>query len=286
VLNKLDNKTYLNVKDHSVSGEEFQLIHNEELDLLETQPQPSEDKLGDYYESEDYISHTDAKRNLFEKVYHFIKSIALKRKLNLINSFGSEQKKLLDVGCGTGDFLKVAKDNQWTVSGIEPNNSAREIANTKSNNSVFGIDHLLKFESNSFDVITLWHVLEHLPKLESHIAIFESLLKPNGRLVIAVPNYKSYDASHYKNFWAAFDAPRHLWHFSQTSISRLVRTKNMDVIKTAPMIFDAYYVSLLSEKYKNGSMNPFKAFWIGWKSNRKAKQSGEYSSMIYIIKKS
>nr|WP_321245590.1 class I SAM-dependent methyltransferase [uncultured Psychroserpens sp.] len=286
MLNKLDNKTYLNVKDHSVSGEEFQLIHNEELDLLETQPQPSEDKLGDYYESEDYISHTDAKRNLFEKVYHFIKSIALKRKLNLINSFGSEQKKLLDVGCGTGDFLKVAKDNQWTVSGIEPNNSAREIANTKSNNSVFGIDHLLKFESNSFDVITLWHVLEHLPKLESHIAIFESLLKPNGRLVIAVPNYKSYDASHYKNFWAAFDAPRHLWHFSQTSISRLVRTKNMDVIKTAPMIFDAYYVSLLSEKYKNGSMNPFKAFWIGWKSNRKAKQSGEYSSMIYIIKKS
>ena len=129
-------------------------------------------------------------------------------------------------------------------------------------------------------------MLEHLPKLESHIAIFESLLKPNGRLVIAVPNYKSYDASHYKNFWAAFDAPRHLWHFSQTSISRLVRTKNMDVIKTAPMIFDAYYVSLLSEKYKNGSMNPFKAFWIGWKSNRKAKQSGEYSSMIYIIKKS
>ena len=286
MLNKLDNKTYLNVKDHSVSGEEFQLIHNEELDLLETQPQPSEDKLGDYYESEDYISHTDAKRNLFEKVYHFIKSIALKRKLNLINSFGSEQKKLLDVGCGTGDFLKVAKDNQWTVSGIEPNNSAREIANTKSNNSVFGIDHLLKFESNSFDVITLWHVLEHLPKLESHIAIFESLLKPNGRLVIAVPNYKSYDASHYKNFWAAFDVPRHLWHFSQTSISRLVRTKNMDVIKTVPMIFDAYYVSLLSEKYKNGSMNPFKAFWIGWKSNWKAKQSGEYSSMIYIIKKS
>jgi 2-polyprenyl-3-methyl-5-hydroxy-6-metoxy-1,4-benzoquinol methylase len=286
VLNKGDNKTYLNVKDHSVSGEEFQLVLNEELDLLETQPQPSEDKLADYYESDDYISHTDAKRNLFEKGYHFIKSIALKRKLKLINSFDSEEKKLLDVGCGTGDFLKVARDNQWTVSGIEPNENARAIANKKSNNSVFDIEHLLKFESNSFDVITLWHVLEHLPKLESHIAIFESLLKPNGRLVIAVPNYKSYDASHYKNFWAAFDVPRHLWHFSQTSISRLVGIKNMEVIKTAPMIFDAYYVSLLSEKYKNGSMNPFKAFLVGWKSNWRAKQSGEYSSMIYIIKKS
>jgi predicted SAM-dependent methyltransferase len=129
-------------------------------------------------------------------------------------------------------------------------------------------------------------VLEHLPKLQSHIEIFESLLKPNGRLVMAVPNYKSYDATHYKNFWAAFDVPRHLWHFSQTSISRVVKIKNMEVVKTAPMIFDAYYVSLLSEKYKNGTMNPFKAFWIGSMSNWKAKRSTEYSSMIYIIKKS
>jgi 2-polyprenyl-3-methyl-5-hydroxy-6-metoxy-1,4-benzoquinol methylase len=291
----MSNKSsYLYVKDHSVSGEDFDLIYNEEFDFLETYPQPSEEKLGDYYESEDYISHTDSKRNAFEKVYHFVKGIALKRKLKLINSFSdntpshliSEEKKLLDMGCGTGDFLQVAKDNNWSVSGIEPNENARTIANEKTNNSVFNIEHLLKFESHSFDVITLWHVLEHLPKLQSHIEIFESLLKPNGRLVIAVPNYKSYDATHYKNFWAAFDVPRHLWHFSQTSISRVVKTKNMEVIKTAPMIFDAYYVSLLSEKYKNGTMNPFKAFWIGAMSNWKAKRSTEYSSMIYIIKKS
>ena len=282
-------KSYLNVKDHSVSGEEFELVYNEEFDFLETHPQPSEDKLGDYYESEDYISHTDAKRNVFEKVYHLVKGVALKRKLKLINSLihtnNSEDKKLLDVGCGTGDFLKTAKENSWKVFGIEPNENARAIANSKSENSVFNIEHLLKFEPQSFDVITLWHVLEHLPKLESQISVFESLLKPNGRLVIAVPNYKSYDAKYYKNFWAAFDVPRHLWHFSQTSISRLVKIKNMEVVKTAPMSFDAYYVSLLSEKYKNGSMNPFKAFWIGWKSNSKAKQSREYSSMIYIIKK-
>ena len=286
MINLTENKAYLSVKDHSVSGEEFELIYNKEFDFLETHPQPSEEKLGDYYESEDYISHTDAKRNLFEKVYHFIKGIALKRKLKLINSFNSEEKKLLDVGCGTGDFLKVAKDNKWTVSGIEPNENARAIANKKTSDSVYDIDHLLKFETKSFDVITLWHVLEHLPNLESQIEVFESLLKPNGRLVIAVPNYKSYDANYYKNFWAAFDVPRHLWHFSQTSISRLVAIKNMEVVKTAPMIFDAYYVSLLSEKYKNGSMNPFKAFWIGWKSNSKAKRSSEHSSMIYIIKKS
>ncbi|TXE19172.1 class I SAM-dependent methyltransferase [Psychroserpens burtonensis] len=284
-MNSTDNKPYLNVKDHSVSGEEFQLVYNQQMDLLETFPQPSEDKLGDYYESEDYISHTDAKRNAFEKAYHFIKSMALKRKLKLINSFNSEERKLLDVGCGTGDFLKVAKDNHWMVYGIEPNENARRIANEKTNNAVFDIEQLLKFETQSFDVITLWHVLEHLPNLKTQIGTFEALLKPNGRLIIAVPNYKSFDANYYKNFWAAFDVPRHLWHFSQTSISKLVGTKSMDVEKTTPMIFDAYYVSLLSEKYKNGSMNLFKAFWIGWTSNWKAKQSTEYSSMIYTIKK-
>lgn len=277
---------YISVKDHSVSGEEFQLIYNEQLEMLETFPQPSEEQLPKYYQSEDYISHTDAKRNWFEKVYHFIKTIALKRKLKLINSFNSEDKRLLDIGCGTGDFLKVAKDNQWHVSGVEPNPNARTTANQKTNNSVFDIGQLLKFEKHSFDVITLWHVLEHLPKLENHIAVFESLLKPNGRLVIAVPNYKSHDANYYKNYWAAFDTPRHLWHFSQNAISKLVQQKGMDVIKTEPMTFDAYYVSLLSEKYKNGFMNPIKAFWIGWQSNIKAKRSGEFSSLIYIIKKS
>ncbi|WCO01666.1 class I SAM-dependent methyltransferase [Psychroserpens ponticola] len=281
-----DNSTYLKVKDHSVSGEEFQLIYNKEFEMLETFPQPSEEQLPKYYQSEDYISHTDAKRNWFEKVYHFIKTIALKRKLKLINSFNSKEKQLLDIGCGTGDFLKVAKDNNWSVFGIEPNPNARKIANQKTNNSVFDIEQLLKFEKYSFDVITLWHVLEHLPKLENHIAVFESLLKPNGRLVIAVPNYKSYDAKYYNKYWAAFDVPRHLWHFSQKAISKLVYQKGMELIKTSPMTFDAYYVSLLSEKYKNGFMNPIKAFRIGWYSNFKAKRTGEFSSLIYIIKKS
>lgn len=280
-----NNSVYIKVKDYSVSGEEFQLIYNEQLEMLVTIPQPSGDQLPKYYQSEDYISHTDAKRNWFEKVYQFIKTIALKRKLKLINSFGFEGKYLLDIGCGTGDFLKVAKDSQWQVTGIEPNLNARTIANQKTDNSVYDIEELLKFEKLSFDVITLWHVLEHLPKLENHIAVFESLLKPNGRLVIAVPNYKSFDALYYKNYWAAFDAPRHLWHFSQNSISKLVKKKGMNVLQTKPMTFDSYYVSLLSEKYKHGVMNPVKAFWIGWRSNMKAKRTGEFSSMIYIIKK-
>ncbi len=280
-----ESKPFLTLKDHSVSGETFQLLYDKELDMLITSPQPKEEKLSVYYKSEDYISHTDSKRNIFESVYHFIRNISLKRKLKLINSFQTQEKKLLDIGCGTGDFLQTAKANHWQISGIEPNEKAREIANNKTDDSIFETEQLHKFKPQSFDVITLWHVLEHLPKLEDHISIFKTLLKPNGVLVIAVPNYKSYDANYYKNFWAAYDVPRHLWHFSKTSISKLVAKENMKVIKTLPMKFDSYYVSLLSEKYKSGFMNIFKAFWIGLRSNQKAKQSGEYSSLIYVIKK-
>lgn len=279
-----DSTTFLKVKDYSVSGEEFQLIHNKTYGFLETSPQPEAKRLSDYYKTEDYISHTDSKRNLFEKVYHLVRSISLKKKLKLINSFQSLEKNLLDVGCGTGDFLQVAQQNNWNISGIEPNEQARQIANQKTNNSVFDSEQLVKFKNHSFDVITLWHVLEHLPNLEQQVLTLKTLLKENGTLIVAVPNHKSNDAKHYKNFWAAYDVPRHLWHFNQDSISKLFALQNMQVVKTKPMKFDAYYVSLLSEKYKSGSMNLFKAFWIGLRSNMKAKRSGEYSSLIYIIK--
>ncbi|WP_438963839.1 class I SAM-dependent methyltransferase [Winogradskyella sp.] len=280
----MNRLTYLKVKDHSVSGEEFQLIFNEDTEILETFPAPNEDQLSKYYKSEDYISHTDSKRNLFERVYHIIRSRALKKKLRLINSFGNESKQLLDVGCGTGDFLKIALTNGWTVTGIEPNEQARKIANVKTNQNVFEINHLDNLKEHSFDVITLWHVLEHLPKLDTHIQLFRKLLKPNGLLIIAVPNYKSYDATHYKEFWAAYDVPRHLWHFSRKSINKLFQKKNFTLIKITPLIFDAYYVSLLSEKYKTGYMNPFKAFWVGLKSNYRARHNNDYSSLIYVLK--
>ena len=280
-----DSATYLTVKDHSVSGEEFELLVNNEFGFLETHPQPASDKLPEYYKSDDYISHTDSKRNLLEKAYHVVRNISLKRKLKLINSFASEDKKLLDVGCGTGDFLQIAQQVNWTVTGIEPNEEARKIANSKTNNSVFNVKQLLEFEKQSFDVITLWHVLEHLPNLNEHVSILKSLLKEKGNLIIAVPNYKSYDAMYYKNFWAAFDAPRHLWHFNQESVAKLFANENMEVVEILPMKFDAYYVSLLSEKYKSGWMNIFNAIRVALISNLKAKGTGEYSSLIYVIKK-
>ena len=274
-------KNFLTVKDNSVSKEIFELLYDENLDLLITSPQPDENNLGRYYESEDYISHTDGKRSVFEKAYHFIKNIALKNKLSLINDLQKSKGNLLDIGAGTGDFLLVAKENDWKTIGFEPSEKARTIAQKK------GVElksNLSDFENNSFDVITMWHVLEHVPDLENQIKELKRLLKPNGSILIAVPNFKSFDANYYKEFWAAYDVPRHLWHFSKTAIQKLFQVENLELQKVLPMKFDSFYVSLLSEKYKTGKMNYIKAFSIGLKSNLKAKKNLEYSSHIYVLK--
>ena len=274
---------YLKVKDYSVSNKTFELHLNSEYDMLETKPTPTPSELPNYYKTEDYISHTDSKRNLLEIIYHTVRKTTLKRKLRLINKL-AKKGKLLDIGAGTGDFIQVAQQNGWNVTGIEPDDQARTIANTKTNNVVYNLEKLDQLETQVYDVITLWHVLEHLPNLEAHIELLKKLLKPNGTLIVAVPNFKSYDANYYKEFWAAYDVPRHLWHFSKNAINSLFDKYDMGVIKTLPMKYDAYYVSLLSEKYKTGRMNPFKAFYIGFLSNLKAKKALEYSSHIYIIK--
>ncbi|MGY0391245.1 class I SAM-dependent methyltransferase [Bizionia sp. KMM 8389] len=279
-------KTHLRVKDYSVSKEEFELLPHKDYDLLVTSPQPSLENLASYYESEDYISHTDSKRNVFEILYHQVRSIALKRKLKLINSYVSDSsKKLLDVGCGTGDFLHTAKQANWDITGIEPNPDARKIANNKTNQAVKNPEALYEMEAERFDVITLWHVLEHLPDFNEQLNIYKKLLKSSGVLIIAVPNYNSYDAAYYKAFWAAYDVPRHLWHFSQKGISQVLDNLDLQIVETKPMIFDSYYVSLLSEKYRTGKMKFWNAFQVGFKSNRLAKRTGEYSSLIYVIKK-
>jgi 2-polyprenyl-3-methyl-5-hydroxy-6-metoxy-1,4-benzoquinol methylase len=271
---------FLSCKDHTVSDEVYQVMINNEYDMLVTSPVP--ENVADYYKSEDYISHTDSKKSLLDKAYQGVKNITLKRKLKLINSFETSSKNILDVGAGTGDFLKVCKSNSWKVSGIEPSLNARKIAYKKGVNLQ---ENLSEFKNTNFDVITLWHVLEHVENLSEYILELHSLLADDGRLIIAVPNFKSDDANYYKEFWAAFDVPRHLWHFSQRSISKLFSEVHMVVEKTIPMKFDGYYVSLLSEKYKSGKMNPLKSFYRGFVSNFKARSTNEYSSLIYVLKK-
>jgi len=278
-----NKKHFLNVIDHSVSKETFDLYYDQDLDMLITSPQPSPENLGKYYESTDYISHTDSKRSLFEKAYHFVKGIALKNKLNLINNCNATKGNLLDIGAGTGDFLLTAKQNGWNTIGVEPSEKAKGIA---INKGIQFSDSTQELESHSFDVITMWHVLEHVPNLEIQIKELKRLVKPNGTIIIAVPNYKSYDANYYGKFWAAFDVPIHFWHFSKKAIQLLFEKENLKLEKVLPMKFDSFYVSLLSEKYKNGKMNYLKAIWIGLLSNWKAKSSLEYSSHIYVLKNS
>ena len=275
-----DLQPFLNCKDHTVSNEVYQVMINKEYDMLVTNPVP--DNLSDYYKSEDYISHTDSKKSLIDKVYQSVKNITLKRKLKLINSFETSSKNILDVGAGTGDFLNVCKNNGWNTIGVEPSIIAINIAAQKG---VFLKENLSEIENKRFDVITLWHVLEHVENLSEYISNLNNLLSDNGRLIIAVPNFKSYDANYYKAYWAAFDVPRHLWHFSKTSIAKLFSEVNMVVENTIAMKFDSFYVSLLSEKYISGKMNPIKAFYRGLLSNIKAKRTKEYSSLIYVLKK-
>ncbi|NER14216.1 methyltransferase domain-containing protein [Leptobacterium flavescens] len=274
---------FLICKDHTVSGEEFQLLYDTEYDMLITHPQPSIDKLPSYYKSEDYISHTDSSRNLFEYIYQKVKSYALRKKLGLINSLQPEGGNLLDLGAGTGDFLHTAKKGGWNILGTEPDADARKLALEK------GVElHLSSelFPGKHFHIISMWHVLEHVSDLQKQTRELKRLLHPEGTLLIAVPNYKSLDAKIYGAHWAAYDVPRHLWHFSQSSISALMKQEDLMVEKVLPMKFDSYYVSLLSEKYKSGKMNFLKAFINGFRSNRSAKRSGEYSSLIYVIKNS
>ena len=280
-MDVLNKKHFLTVKDHSVSKEIFELYHDETLDMLITSPQPDLENLGKYYESEDYISHTDNKRSLFEKAYHFVKNIALKNKLNLINGEQSQKGRILDIGAGTGDFLLTAKNDGWETVGVEPSDRAKNIAIQKGISFVNEIGDL---ENNSFDVITMWHVLEHIPNLELQIQELKRLLKPTGTLIVAVPNFKSYDAQHYKTFWAAYDVPIHFWHFSKKAIQSLFEKVDMKLEKVLPMKFDSFYVSLLSEKYKTGKMNYISAFFVGLKSNLKAGSTKEYSSHIYVLK--
>jgi SAM-dependent methyltransferase len=279
---KLQKENFpLTVKDYLVTNEEFTLIYNSEKEMLLTNPQPEANQLSKYYESDDYISHTDNKKGIVSFLYQTVKKRALQNKLNLITSLKKDANNILDIGAGTGDFLKYIKSENRTVFGIEPNKKARALASEKGINLE---ESIVNFKGKTFDVITMWHVLEHVPNLEETIKKIEALLNPNGVLIIAVPNYNSFDAAYYKNYWAAFDAPRHLWHFSRNAMKKIF-SDNLIPLKTKPMIFDSFYVSLLSEKNKTGKQNLIKAFLIGLRSNISALKSKEYSSLIYCYKK-
>lgn len=275
-------KPYLVCKDHTVSGKFFELRKEENFQLLGTFPKPNLQELPDFYKSEDYISHTDSRKTLRDKIYQVVKSYMLRKKLHWIEKEFESKGRILDVGAGTGDFLLTAKRRGWNVMGQEPNPNARSLSAAKG---ISLVEDTANIPDHSMDVITLWHVLEHVSDLDKQIKELDRILKADGLLVIAVPNFNSYDAKIYREHWAAYDVPRHLYHFSRSSVKRLFSRYSFRLFAEKGLYFDSFYVSMLSEQNKKGRSNPAKAFINGLLSNFKAKLSGEHSSIVYFLRK-
>lgn len=277
----------LKAKDHTVSKEEFSIWHCDDCTLRFTQDVPDQAGIGAYYESAGYISHSDTKKGIINNLYHLVRKRTLASKQQLVRSVtGIHKGEILDIGCGTGAFLNTMKKAGWAITGLEPDAAARVKAAELYNINPLEPQKLFELPPAAFHAITMWHVLEHVHQLHEYIDQISKLLVENGRLLVAVPNYTSKDAGIYKEYWAAWDVPRHLYHFSPRSIEKLLSLHELKLIGVKPMWFDSFYVSMLSEKYKNDKGNIFKAVFNGLLSNLSASgDSRKCSSVIYVIVK-
>jgi SAM-dependent methyltransferase len=275
----------LSAIDYTVSNQSFEIWHCNSCTLRFTQNIPDINHIGPYYQSSSYVSHSDTKEGLVNRLYHLVRNFTLKSKQQLIQKVTKKSVgKLLDIGAGTGAFVSKMKSRGWNVIGLEPDAAARKLAIQNYSLELNEPDAINQLEANSFDAITLWHVLEHVHDLAGYWGHFKRLISPQGKLIIAVPNYTSYDASHYQQYWAAYDVPRHLYHFSPASIEQLALLNGFKLTANYPMWFDSFYVSMLSEQYKNGQSNLIKAFYIGLVSNiRTLFNAKKCSSIIYIF---
>jgi 2-polyprenyl-3-methyl-5-hydroxy-6-metoxy-1,4-benzoquinol methylase len=273
--------------DYTVSGQSFDIWECQECTLRFTQGVPKEHEIQDYYRSDNYISHTETTKGLINRLYHMVRRRTLedKRKL-LVSETGGKMGRLLDIGAGTGAFAHHMEIHGWKVTGLEPDPMARERAAVVHQINLEPVDRLALEKPDSYDAITLWHVLEHVHELHGYMEQLKNLVKPGGKIFIAVPNYTSYDAAVYKGFWAAYDVPRHLYHFSPGSMNWLLQLHGLRLVSKHPMWFDAYYISLLSEKYKKAKGQALKGFWTGALSNiHTMAHKDRCSSLIYVAAK-
>ena len=273
---------FISGKDYFLTGEPFEIVKCRNCGFRFTNPRPKATELGKYYESTESLSHSNKQKGLFAAVYQQVRKYTLVLKLSLIKQF-QEKGEILDIGCATGQFLHFMRQHGWKTTGIEPDDKTRAKAISEYSLQVFPEEKLNTFQKTSFDVITMWHVLEHVSDLNARMEQLKSLLKPIGTLFIAIPNCEAQDAKFYGKYWAGYDLPRHLYHFTKEDIIRLAENHGFKIVRILPMKFDAFYVSLLSEKYKSGKMRWFPAFWNGLMSNIKSKPQNGHSSLIYVV---
>jgi 2-polyprenyl-3-methyl-5-hydroxy-6-metoxy-1,4-benzoquinol methylase len=285
--NSADIKAALTARDHTVSQKDFAIWECGNCSLRFTQDVPDADTIGPYYKSEDYISHTNTRKGLINNLYHIVRKQTLSGKRRLLSSATRLKRgKMLDLGAGAGSFVAHMAENGWEVTGLEPDETARNIASSQNRTLLLPMSDFYSLAPESYDAITLWHVLEHVHDLHAYVGQLARLLKKEGRIFIAVPNYTSYDAAVYKGTWAAYDVPRHLYHFSPAAMEDLLAKHDLQLQAIRPMWFDSYYISLLSEKYRNGKGNLVKAFLTGFISNLRAfVDKSRCSSLIYVIGK-
>lgn len=277
----------LSAKDYTVSKNDFSIWHCNACTARFTQDVPGQDDIAAFYASDNYISHSDTRKGIINSLYHLVRKRTLNAKKNLIiKEVGLKKGTLLDIGCGTGAFLNTMKLAGWNINGLEPDAIARAKAAELYSIHPQESGKLFELKAASYHAVTMWHVLEHVHELHAYIRQIENLLAPDGKLFIAVPNYTSKDATIYKAYWAAYDVPRHLYHFSPKSMEHLLSGYNLKLTAVKPMWFDSFYVSMLSEQYKTGKGNIIKALFNGLLSNMKAMADvRKCSSVIYVISK-
>lgn len=275
----------LTAKDHTVSQKEFAIWHCDNCTARFTQDVPAQNEIGVYYQSDNYISHSDTKKGFVNTLYHAVRKRTLNKKKQLIiDQTGITKGGILDIGCGTGAFLNTMQTAGWGITGLEPDETARKKAAALYTINPQSPERLFQLQPSAYHAITMWHVLEHVHELHAYIKQLASLITPQGKIFIAVPNYTSKDAAIYQQHWAAYDVPRHLYHFSPAAMEQLLSSYNLKLVAIKPMWYDSFYVSMLSEQYKNGKGNIIKAFWNGMRSNLKAiGDKSKCSSVIYIV---
>ncbi|HXB44992.1 MAG TPA: class I SAM-dependent methyltransferase [Puia sp.] len=274
-------------KDNLVSEKEFEIWQCADCTLRFTQNVPDENTISEFYQSADYISHSGTNKGAINRLYHFVRKLTLADKRRLILSVTQiDNGSLLDIGAGTGAFVSHMQSNGWQATGLEPDEAARQNALAVNKVNLLTPDALFAFPADSFEVITLWHVLEHIHNLHDYVEQLKKILKPGGNIFIAVPNYTSYDGGFYKGFWAAYDVPRHLYHFSPEAMFQLLGMHNLQLLATRVMWYDSFYISLLSEKYKKKSNSLIRGIFVALISNLQAFVDKERcSSLIYIVGK-